>query len=374
MKITNVKVYPFRAEREYATMHAALGGAANHEGGVRYSDFAVIELWTDEGVKGFGEVSDIPETLMMPSGRDFSITELQEHLSHLLVGKDPFNTDEILSAFPDKKMIDKRSDGTVYDIVGNGVDNALLDLMGRALKVPVYNLLGGKKKDKVWVSWVAFIRGTELLEQEIAQKVSEGFNAFKLKVGISAKLDEERVRIVRNIAGDDAVIKLDANSGWSFDEAIENLKRLEKYNPVGIETPIPYLDIEGKAKLRKRTGIPIIEHVHTMDFALQLIKKDAIDVFNVSTVGSGGILRAKNVLALAGEEGIPCLLGSTVEVGLGTAAQLHLAASSSQVTWPSDLVGPKLYKNDLITSAHKWDKNMLYVPDGIGMGVEVRSL
>ncbi|MBE3142029.1 MAG: hypothetical protein IMZ53_15755, partial [Thermoplasmata archaeon] len=242
------------------------------------------------------------------------------------------------------------------------------------LNVPVYNLLGGKKRDKVWVSWVAFIRGTELLEQEIAQKVDEGFNAFKLKVGISAELDEERVRIVRNIAGDDAVIKLDANSGWSFDEAVENLKRLEKYNPAGIETPIPYLDIEGKAKLRKKTGIPVIEHVHTLHFALQLMKEDAIDVFNVSTVGSGGILRARNVLALAQSEGIPCLLGSTVEVGLGTAAQLHLAASSSQVTWPSDLVGPKLYKNDLITCAHKWDKNMLYVPDGNGLGVEVRGL
>lgn len=374
MKITKVKVYPFRAEREYSTVHAALGGVVNREGGVRYSDFAVIELLTNEGIKGFGEVSDIPETLKMPSGRNFSITELQEYLSHLLVGKDPFNTDEILSAFPNENMIDKRPDGTVYDIVGNGVDNALLDLMGKILKVPVYNLLGGKKRDKVRVSWCAFIRGTELLEQEIAQKVEEGFNAFKLKVGISAELDEERLRIVRNIAGDDAVIKLDANSGWSFDEAVENLKRLEKYNPAGIETPIPYLDIKGKAKLRKKTGIPVIEHVGTMDFALQLIKEDAIDVFNVSTVGSGGILRAKNVLALAGAEGIPCLLGSTVEAGLGTAAQLHLAASSSQVTWPSDLVGPKLYKNDFITSAHKWDKNMLYVPDGNGLGVEVKSL
>ena len=374
MKITKVKVYPFREEREYSTVIAALGGVAKHEGGYRYSDFAVIELLTDEGVKGFGEVSDIPETLKMPSGRNFSITELQECLSHFLVGKDPFNTDEILSSFPNENMIDKRPDGTVSDIVGNGVENALLDLMGKILKVPVYNLLGGKKRDKVWVSWVAFIRGTELLEQEISQKVEEGFNVFKLKVGISIELDEERLRIVRNIAGDDAVIKLDANSGWSFDEAVENLKRLEKYNPAGIETPIPPLDIEGKAKLRKKTGIPVIEHVGTLHFALQLMKEDAIDVFNVSTVGSGGILKARNVLALAQSEGISCLLGSTVEAGLGTAVQLHLVTSSSQVTWPSDLVGPKLYKNDLITCAHKWDKNMLYVPDGNGLGVEIRGL
>ena len=216
-----------------------------------------------------------------------------------------------------------------------------------------------------------FIRDVESLEMEVSEKIAEGFNAFKMKVGINTKNDEERLRKVREVAGDDAVIKLDANSGWTFDEAVENLKVLEKYNPAGIETPIPYLDIEGKAKLRKLTGIPVLEHVNTLDYALELIKHNAVDVFNVCTTGAGGLKKAQKIFTLAETAGIPCLLGSTIESGVGTAAQLHLAASSSLVTWPSDLVGPKMYVNDVLKTPFTWDKGYMVVPEGNGWGVEI---
>ncbi|MCZ8517335.1 hypothetical protein O9H85_34300 [Paenibacillus filicis] len=373
MKIADLKIYPFQAKRVYSTVTAALGGLANKEGGHSFSDFAVIELTSDEGVKGYGEVSDIPDTMFMPDGTKFTIEQLEAYLAKQLIGKEAFQIEELLQGYPEKNMVDERPDGTVYDIVGCGVDNALLDLIGKSLNVPVYNLFGGKKKDKIWVSWVVYIRGIEYLEAEIAEKVTEGFDAFKLKVGIDPKEDLERLRIIREVAGDKAVIKLDANSGWTFDEAVENLKRMEKYNPAGIETPIPYLDVEGKAKLKSRIGMPILEHVHSPEFGLELLKHDAVDVFNVSTAGAGGMFKARKVLALAESAGKQCLLGSTVECGLGTASQLHLAASSSLITWPSDLIGPKMYLNDFLTAPHVWDQNHLLVPDGAGFGVQVDS-
>lgn len=371
MKIVDVNLFSFQAKREYKTMTAALGGVANYEGGVESSDFVIIEILTDQNITGYGEISDIPETLKMPSGNKFSIEELKKYLCNLLIGKDPFDIENILQPFPVEPMTDLRPDGTVYDIVANGIDNALLDLISKYVKKPVYSLLGGKKKDEVWVSWVAFIREIKYLEEEISEKVAEGFDAFKLKVGINPKEDEERLRIIRSVAGEKAIIKLDANSGWTLDEAVENLKNLEKYNPAGIETPIPYLDIEGKARLKKEIGIPIIEHVHTAEFAIDLIKNNAVDVFNISTVGAGGILKARRILSIAEAAGIPCLLGSTVEVGLGTAAQLHLASTSTQITWPSDLVGPKMYVNDVIQTPHTWKGNKLQVPQSIGLGVEI---
>jgi L-alanine-DL-glutamate epimerase-like enolase superfamily enzyme len=371
MKITGVNLFPFQAERVYKTKTAALGGLANYEEGVENSDFAIVEIETDAGVTGYGEISDIPPTMKMPSAKNISLPELKDYLSRLLIGRDPFDLDELMRTFPVDNMVDQRPDGTVYDIVSCGIDNAILDIIGKRLQIPVYNFFGGKKRDEIWVSWVAFIREIEYLEQEIAEKVAEGFNAFKLKVGISFKEDEERLRIIRQVAGDDAVIKLDANSGWSYDDALQNLKRLAKYNPAGIETPIPYLDIEGKAKLKKNIDIPILEHVHTPAYAIALLKHDAVDVFNVSTVGCGGVYKANKIMIIAESEGIPCLLGSTVEAGLGTAAQLHLASCSSQLTWPSDLVGPKMYKNDVITVPHQWNGSMLKVTNGHGFGVNV---
>lgn len=374
MKINNVKITAFKAERVYKTKTAAIGGVANYEEGIESSDFALIELTTDTGLKGYGEISDIPTSIKMPSGEPFSVWKLEKYLSRYLIGKNPFEIEALLSILPDKNMVDRRPDGTVYDIVTCGVDNAILDLIGKYVGTPVYDLLGGQKKKEVWVSWVVFIRELEFLQQEIQEKIEEGFNAFKLKVGINAEEDEERLRIIRENAGEDAVIKLDANSGWTYEEAVENLKRLEKYNPNGIETPIPYLDVEGKAKLRKEINIPILEHVHTPEFGMELIKNNAVDVFNLSTVGSGGLLNAKKILNIAEAADIPCLLGSTVESGLGTASQLHLASISEQITWPSDLVGPKMYKADNITNPHIWNGSMLQVPKGNGFGMRVNDV
>lgn len=373
MRITSVNLFPYTASRVYKTKTAALGGVANYEEGIDRSEFMIIELGTDSGITGYGEISDIPSTLEMPSGNTYSPIELKNFLSSLLIGANPFAIEELINTFPVKEMVDRRPDGTVYDIVSCGVDNAILDLIGKSLNIPIYNFFGGKKRDEVWVSWVAFIREIEFLEQEISEKVAEGFNAFKLKVGINIDEDEKRLQIIRQVAGDHAHIKIDANSGWTYDEAVQNLKRLYKYNPAGIETPIPYMDIEGKAKLKKNIDIPIIEHVHDTSYAIEVIKQNAVDVFNVSTVGCGGVFKAKKVLTIAEAAGIPCLLGSTVEVGLGTAAQLHLAACSAPVTWPSDLVGPKMYSDDILTTPHIWNGSMLKVPTGSGFGVSVKK-
>lgn len=370
MNIEDVKIYPFTTKRIYKTNTADLGGKAKDEDGVIDSYFYLIELITKDGIRGYGEISDVPATMKLPGSHAVTTESLSEFIKKLLVNQNPYNHDEILRPFPIAELTDTRNDGTVYDIVRCGIESALYDLIGKMVNLPVYRLIGGKKRNEIPVSWVVFIRELEALEEEIQEKVNEGFTSFKLKVGINPDEDEERLRMIRKIAGDTAHIKLDANSGWTFDEAVEQLKRLEKYNPAGIETPIAYLDIAGKAKLKEKISIPIIEHVHDLAFGIELIKNNAVDVFNVSTVGAGGISKAKMILSLAEEQGIPSLLGSTVEAGVGTAAQLHLGVTSEAITWPSDLVGPKLYVDDYIHPGFEWNGDKIIVPDGIGLGVE----
>jgi muconate cycloisomerase len=184
-------------------------------------------------------------------------------------------------------------------------------------------------------------------------------------------MDEARLRVMREIAGPDADIKLDPNAAWTVDEAVANIRRLEKYRPSGIESPVAYDDVAGKAAVRQRVGTPILEHVSDPTFALALVRGEAVDVFNVSTVSSGGIWAAKKVIAVAEAAGLPCLLGSTVELGVGTAAQLALAASSPAVTWPSDLIGPLLYTADVVAEPWRWQAGHLLLPDGPGLGVSL---
>ena len=92
-------------------------------------------------------------------------------------------------------------------------------------------------------------------------------------------------------------------------------------------------------------------------------------MFQRSTVGCGGIFRAKKVIAIAEAAGLNALLGSTVELGVGTAAQLALASSSWRVDWPSDLIGPLMYTDDVLNEPWEWDNGYLRVPTGPGLGV-----
>jgi len=365
LTIQQLSLTPVQTRRAYATTTAALHGEANTAdgAGVDASDFVILTVTDDEGFVGLGEVSDIPPASM------HLVPQLQGLLESTLIGADPHDIESLTSGF-DFPM-DVRPDGTSYDLVPAAVDAALVDLVGKRHGVSASHLHGGRCRERVEVSWVAFIRGLDELEGEIAAKLDEGFTAFKLKVGLDAKLDLARVRLVRELAGEDAHIKLDANSAWSVDEAVEVLRSFEPWQPDGIETPIAYRDVEGKAQVRARTGVPVIEHVHDLTFGIELLRADAIDAVNVSTVGAGGSWRARKVLALAEGAGLPCLLGSTVELGIGTAAQLHLAASSPSVTWPSDLVGPMLYESDVLATAHRWSNGFLDVPDGPGLGVEL---
>lgn len=367
MRITSIDLAAFSVRRRYRTQASALGGVPAHAGGgASESWFVILSIHTDEGIVGQGEISDIPPETYP------GLSVLRGLLEPRLVGRDPFDLEALTKAFPID--LDVRPDGTVYDILAAGVDGALQDACARRAGMPVSSLNGGACRSEIPVSWVAFIRDDlSELEAEIDWAARFGISAFKLKVGLDSRLDEERIRIVRRIAGDDAHIKIDANSAWTTDDAIANLRRWDPLHISGVETPVAYRDVEGKAKVRQRTGVQVLEHVNDVAFAVELLRGNAVDVFNVSTTGAGGIWRARKVLAVAEGTGTQCLLGSTVELGLGTAAQLHLGASSAVVTWPSDLVGPLLYDDDVIETPLAWRAGSLVVPTGVGVGVRVDS-
>lgn len=367
MRITDVHATAVRATRRYPTLIGAARLDPHAHRAHDQSDFILIRVTTDSGLVGLGEVSDLPEGMRLPDGTDATAARVAEVLRERLVGMDPFALEALqermaFRAPPASAPAESR-------LLTCAADSALYDLMGKATGLPVYQLCGGLVRPDVLVSYVAFIREPELLAQEIEQQVAHGFTAFKLKVGLDPDRDLRALRLAREIAGDGASIKLDANGAWTVDEAIEILRRMERDQPAGIETPIDPGNLEGMRRVREATGLPLLEHVSTPVQAMRYAQARATDVFNVSCVGCGGILRAKKVLAVAEATGTPCLLGSTVELGVGTAAQLHLAASSPAVTWPSDLVGPLVYTSDVVAESWRWRDGRLAVPADAGLGV-----
>lgn len=362
MRITDVQATAVRATRQYPTLiGAARRDPQTHTLHDR-SDFILLEVHSDAGLVGLGEVSDIPEGMRLPDGQPVTAGGVAAWLRERLAGMDPW----ALELLPGRLATEGRR---TPNLLLCAVDWACYDLTGKAAGVPAYQLLGGAVREAALVSYVAFIRDPESLREEIAQQVAAGFTAFKLKVGLDPERDVAALRVTREVAGDGASIKLDANGAWNADEAIAILRRMERFRPAGIETPIPPDDLASMRRVKESTGVPLLEHVSTPGRALAMAQAQAVDVFNVSCTGCGGIFRAKKVLAVAEAAGIPCLLGSTVELGIGTAGQAHLAVSSPAVTWPSDLVGPLVYRQDVVAGPWRWRGSSLEAPQGPGLGV-----
>ena len=359
MKIVNLNIHPVAVSRQYATLTSGGQEGRKNPGAapVELSYFYILEVETDAGIVGIGEISDIDPKMRMVDGSPMEIENVAGKLNSLLVGRDPSDMERL--------SLEVRTGG----LTDCAIDTACYDIMGKSYGTSATSLAGGHLRKSVWVSWVAYIREPEAMVPEIQEKLAQGFDAFKFKVGRDIDLDEARIKLFREIGGYDLNLKLDANAAWDVDEAITFMRRLEKYNISGVETPIDKENVAGMAQVRKAVDTPILEHVSTQEYALELVRHEAVDVFNVSTVGCGGIYRAKKVIAIAEAAGLHALLGSTVELGVGTAAQLALAASSWRIDWPSDLIGPLMYTDDVLVEPWEWDNGYLRVPTGAGLGV-----
>jgi muconate cycloisomerase len=361
MKINALKLHPVVVERQYGTVIAKEGGSARRT--VAKSYFLFAEVTTDTGLVGWGEISDI-EPAELPK----DIAEYGKLLAAFMADRSPFEVQRM-----------HREAREHFDMSGSlgkyatcALDMAMYDLQGQAAGRPVYDLLGGAVRRAVDISWVAYIREElDAIRDEIRQRVAEGFRAFKLKVGVDIDLDEKRLAIAREVAGRDASIKIDANEGWSVKDAPKHIRRLDKYQLDGVETPVPRENPADIAAVRKQVEVPILEHVNDLPYALALVKAEAVDAFNISCPGAGGIWPARQIVAVAQAAKLGVLLGSTVELGVGTLAQLHLAATVPNLTLPSDLIGPGMYKRDVLRAPLRYREGKLDVPTGPGLGGQV---
>ena len=361
MKIESITVHPVIVKRQYGTVIAKEGGKAKNT--VNRSHFFFFEVRTDNGLTGWGEVSDIPEEDLPKSDAEYVDT-----VRKFTVGRNPFDIQRMHHDFSQHFLVEN----SLWNYTRCAIDNAMYDLQGLACNRPVFDFFGGAVQRELRISWVAYIReDLNLIREEVQQKTRQGFDAFKLKVGVDIDLDEARLAAVRKITGPDASIKVDANEGWSVDEAPRYIRRLNKYDLAGVETPVPREDPRAIAAVRKQVDVPILEHVSSLDYGLALVKAGAVDAFNVATPGAGGLWPARQIVTLADSAGVGVLLGSTVELGPGTLAQLHFGATVPNLTLPNDLIGPGMYTADVLQKPLTYTNGRLHVPNRPGLGIAI---
>lgn len=264
------------------------------------------------------------------------------------------------------------------------VEMAAYDLMGRSLDVPVYQLLGGKVRDRIPVTHSIGLLPMDEAVAECRQVVQEGIQTIKIKVGVEPRRDIELVHRVREAVGDETALCVDANQGYSSPgEALQTLKAMEPCRLKYAEQPVEGL--LRMAEVAKALDTPVMadESAWTPQDVLEIFERRAADIISIYTTKPGGVHPGLEVAAVARAAGFPCNLNGSVETGVGNLANLHLAAAAPAVTLscvvpvstPAEAqrgqVAGIYYTDDLIEAPMVFENGSIVVPEGPGMGIDV---
>jgi muconate cycloisomerase len=201
---------------------------------------------------------------------------------------------------------------------------------------------------------------------------------MKVKVGIQPDADIARVAAVRNAIGSAIKLGVDANGGWSYAEALSTIKRLKDANIYFAEQPIPPEDVAALADLRRQIHVPVVadESIYTLQDAKTLWRLGAADVFSIYVGKAGGIGPAKAIADFAHEHGLKCIIGSNLELGVGSAAMVHLGLAARGIVpeeYPCDIIGPFYYESDIVTEPLPIVPGSAQATTRPGLGVELND-
>jgi muconate cycloisomerase len=363
-----------RAEPIFGKVHRDLAIVSSltfltPDGGHMKGNYVLVRINDDAGRVGLGEAS--VTSVWSGETQAGTIALIEQELAPALLGADPF----------DIEWISHRMDRLVHanSFAKGAVEMALLDLQGQALGVPVYRLLGGQQPEArergIRLKFVVGAVEPVLAAERAHRMVQRGWKAIKVKVGRDdhPRADVERLRAVREAIGD-TWLSVDANGGYTVDQAIWAAAGFEKLNVALFEQPTRRGDHAAMAEVRRRSNIPIMadESVFTPQDAIDVIRAGAADVLSLYPGKHSGIRATQAIAKIAEAAGIPCTIGSNLEREVATAAMAHVTVCTANIQcerFPGDLIGPVYYEQALTHKPLRYAADRLWVPDGPGLGV-----
>lgn len=332
--------------------------------------YVLVKIQDNSGHTGLGEAS--VTSVWSGETQAGTIALIHEVLAPLLAGADPFDV-EWISAKMDRAVF-------ANSFAKGAVEMALLDLQGKILGVPVYKLLGGKSESKQGVR-LKFVVGAvepDLAAERAKRMVDKGWKSIKVKVGRHEhpRVDVERIRAVRQAIGPQTWLSMDANGGYTVEQAIWAGRQMEKYEVALFEQPTRRGDHRAMAEVRHNNPILIMadESVFTPLDALEVIRHQAADVISIYPGKHGGIRPTQQIAKLAEAAGIPCTIGSNLEREVATAAMAHVTVATANILcerFPGDLIGPIYYEENLSKQPLHYETDRLHVPEQPGLGVSL---
>lgn len=320
----------------------------------------LVRILTDSGLVGLGESSPLQS---VTGDNQATNLDVARHLRDLLKGRDPLAIEGAQKVFG----------GYLHSnpSIIAAFDMALYDLLGKAAGLPLFRLLGGDKTT-FETDWTTGLGTPERMAQEVRDHLAKGYRIHKVKLGTEPDADVARLQAIRDAVGYDCTLRVDANQGYSVPQAVQALRRMEKFNIQCCEQPLAASDLEGLRHVRDASPIPIMadEALFSPHDALALIRAQACDYFNIKLMKSGGISNALRISWIAEAAGIPCMVGCMAESRLGLTAAAHVHAARHNITF-ADLDAFLEFGEDPVVDGMTVRNGVVTLPEKPGLGADI---
>jgi L-Ala-D/L-Glu epimerase len=351
MKITHTEIYRFSIPMEPFVIAT---------GTMHFAQNVLIRIYTDAGIHGVGECSAFP---MIVGETQETCLAMAKDFAQILKGKNPLEIPE--------RMQDLLAYADHNATIKSAFDMALFDIAAKNAKLPLYQFLGGQKKT-IETDMTIGIDTPEGMAQTAIKYQQNGCRIIKIKLGKKVNDDIERVKQIRAAVGNEMILRLDANQGWSFDDALFALGELADQNIEFCEQPMRTWFDDQLPELNLNSPIKLMadESCYNHHDARKLINSQACEYINIKFSKSGGILEAQKIHEEALKHGVKCMIGSMLESRIALTANLHFALASPNVVFfdlDTCLLGHLV---DPVVGGLTYDGYFLDVPETIGIGAD----
>jgi L-alanine-DL-glutamate epimerase-like enolase superfamily enzyme len=353
VRITALEAIPF------AVPYRKPAGFAS--GTVTTADNVLVRVHTDAGLVGQAEAQPRPYTYGETQAS--IVHTVRATLEELLVGVNPLDTE----------IVAERCGRIAGNQVARGaVDLAVWDLVGQILERPCHTLLGGFASDVAAAHMVSFGAPAEMAEEAMAVHERLGVATFKVKVGREPEVDVAATRAIRD-ALPDADLYVDANRGWSYEDALRAGEELIALGVRAIEEPISVDDRAGRRRLAERWAVPLVgdESCISLAHVDRALEEGAVRTVSIKTARTG-FTESRRILDLCLARNTPAVVGSQYEGAIGSTATISFAAAfAATAGQPAEMTNFVDLADDLVVCPPDIRDGRAAVPDGPGLGVEV---
>jgi muconate cycloisomerase len=348
-----------------ATFHLS-GGDFSKQG--EPTPRALVRVVGSNGVIGWGEVTPCP-TWCYETSETISST-IRKYLAPALLGMPACNLDAIA-----RKMERVINPGATIGqpLAKSGIDVALHDMLARTLGVPLWVLLGGKRLDRIRLSYIVSATSADDAMAQTKRGLELGYDAFKIKVGIHGEEEDFRqVAAVYETAPKGAFLWVDANQGYGLDNAIRQAKRLATLGVAAFEQPLRGSRPSEFRRLVQLGALPIAidESLCSPTDLIEYVKAGAVDLPVAKVQRCGGLWWSRQFCHIAEAANLRLMGSGLCETDLGLATGTHLFAAFG-IDLPCDLNGRQFVESAYLRSTVTIDSGCVTVPDTPGTGVEV---